>query len=116
MRPGRAVGGRGLVDDHIGMARAVATMVRLSQHDVAAAHSGRAALDHIATHQIDLIILHMSMPGMSALDVLQELGGSGRLADLPVLMYSASPEHRDELLRLGRSASSSSTRQTNCQR
>ena len=90
-----------VVDDHIGMAQAVATLIGTSHHEAAVAHSGRAALDHIATHHVDLVILDVSMPGMSGLDVLRELGANGRLADLPVLMFSASETYRDESLRLG---------------
>ena len=90
-----------VVDDHISMAQAVATMVRMSHHDPAVVHSGQAALDHIASHPVDLVVLDVSMPGMTGLDVLRELGASGRLVDLPVVMFSASKEYREEARRLG---------------
>ena len=90
-----------VVDDHISMAQAVAAMVRMSHHDAAVVHSGQAALDHIASHHVDLVVLDVSMPGMTGLDVLRELGASGRLVDLPVVMFSASKEYREEARRLG---------------
>ena len=90
-----------VVDDHIGMAQAVATMLRTSRHDAAVAHSGRAALDHIAAHPVDVVVLDVAMPGMSGLDVLRELRATGAHAHLPVLMFSASKTSREEALRLG---------------
>lgn len=90
-----------VVDDNHEIARAVATLLRVLHHEAVIAHGGREAVDHIAAHHVDVVILDVSMPGMSGLDVLRELAAGGRLAALPVVMFSASDECRDEALRLG---------------
>jgi CheY-like chemotaxis protein len=46
-------------------------------------------------------LLDVSMTGITGLDVLRELRRRGRLASLPVVVFSASETHRAESLRLG---------------
>ena len=48
-------------------------------------------------------VLDVSMPGMSGLDVLREMGADGLLPGTPVIMFSASEEFREKSLRLGAS-------------
>ena len=90
-----------VVDDHPGIAQAVAAMVRSSGCEAAVVHSGEAAMDFLRTHRVDLVVLDVSMPGMSGLEVLREMGAEGMLPGTPVLMFSASEEHRERSLMLG---------------
>ena len=73
-----------VVDDHPGIAQAVAAMVRSCGCEAAVVHSGREAMDFLRAARVDLVILDVSMPdGMSGLDVLRRLRGRhGRLADV----------------------------------
>ena len=93
-----------VVEDHIGIAQAVATLARMSDCEAAIAHSGEKALEYLRAHPVDAVVMDVKMTGMSGLDVLRELGAAGRLPQLPVLMYSASDEWRDESLQLGAAA------------
>ena len=90
-----------VVDDHVGIAQAVATMVELSGSVAAVVHSGERAIEYLGNHSADLVLLDVSMPGMSGLDVLRVLRGDARRTGLPVVMFSANDEYRDESLRLG---------------
>ena len=90
-----------VVDDHPGIAQAVAAMVRTLGCEAAVVHSGEAAMDFLRSNHADLVVLDVSMPGMSGLDVLREMGAEGMLPGTPVLMFSASGEHRERSLRLG---------------
>jgi CheY-like chemotaxis protein len=91
-----------VVDDHPGMAVAVAAMARCAGFDAAVAHSGREALAYICGHPVDFVVLDVSMPGMSGLDVLRALRSGGAYRDPPpVGMFSADESARDESMRLG---------------
>jgi len=70
---------------------------------VVAAPDGLAALHLVRTQPIDLVILDVTMPGMSGLDVLRELRATVGAADLPVIMATARSrsEHVVEALDLG---------------
>jgi CheY-like chemotaxis protein len=71
--------------------------------EVATAASGAEALDVVARRSIDLVILDVTMPGMSGLEVLRELRKVSGAADLPVIMATARArsEHMVEALDLG---------------
>ena len=90
-----------VADDHPGVAGAVAAMLRQGGHDAAVAHSGPDALAFVRSRPVDLLVLDVSMPGMSGVDVLRKLRADGTMPGLPVVMFSASDHTRDECLRLG---------------
>ena len=91
-----------VVDDHPAIAAALAATVRLSGYQVAVTHSGPEALAFLLRHAADLMVLDVSMPGMSGLDVLRALrSGGGYPNPPPVVMFSASEAARDESFRLG---------------
>lgn len=50
--------------------------------------NGAEALDLIAARGFDLVLLDMTMPRMSGLNVLREIRGSRDTADLPVIMLT----------------------------
>jgi len=71
--------------------------------EVLTAPDGAAALQLIASQPLDLVILDVTMPGMSGLDVLRELRKTRPAAELPVIMATAraQSEHMVEALDLG---------------
>ena len=93
-----------VVDDHPDIARAVAQIARAAGCDATVVHGGRAALDVLRAGRVDLVILDVSMPGMSGLEVLREMGAEGMLPGTPVVMFSAGGEFRERALRLGAAA------------
>jgi len=50
--------------------------------------NGRDALDLIAARGFDLILLDLVMPGMSGIEVLNDIRGGRETADLPVIMLT----------------------------
>ena len=58
-------------------------------------------MESLRRSRVDLLVLDVSMPGMSGLDVLSETGAEGMLPGTPVVMFSASEECRERALRLG---------------
>jgi len=61
-------------------------------HAVQVAHNGRQALEMIATGAFDLVLLDITMPGLTGYEVLQHLKNSETWRDLPVIMISALDE------------------------
>jgi len=57
------------------------------EYSVSKAHSGQAALDWLAVHTADLVMLDLMMPGMDGLTTLKEI--KRRHPDLPVVMMTA---------------------------
>jgi class 3 adenylate cyclase len=70
---------------------------------VLTAEDGRQALDLIAARPFDLILLDIMMPGISGLEVLEELRRTYSVADLPIIMATAKDQGEDivEALKLG---------------
>jgi CheY-like chemotaxis protein len=76
------------VDDSQTMLIICQTMLEASGYKVHTADNGKAALQILETHPIDLVIVDNRMPGMSGTEVAQEIKQLRR--NLPVLMFSDS--------------------------
>lgn len=78
-----------IVDDDLGTGRLLALLIRHIGHDAAFVESGTKALEYLATHRPDLVILDVMMPGIDGLEVLRRMRADPQTADLPVVMFSA---------------------------
>jgi DNA-binding response OmpR family regulator/rhodanese-related sulfurtransferase len=58
-------------------------------HTVMAVKDGRRALDLLAAHEFDMVIVDVFMPSMNGYQVLGEMRNSGRIQKIPVIMISA---------------------------
>jgi CheY-like chemotaxis protein len=67
----------------------ISTRLKRSGYDVVMVEEGRQALDLVASHAFDLIILDMSMPGLSGWDTAKKLKSSPATASIPILALSA---------------------------
>jgi DNA-binding NarL/FixJ family response regulator len=56
------------------------------------ARSGQEVLDNVSKNQYDVVLLDISMPGITGLDILKEL--KSRKPSLPVLMLTIHPEEQ----------------------
>jgi sigma-B regulation protein RsbU (phosphoserine phosphatase) len=72
-------------------------------YEVAVAEDGSRAIGLVRERPFDLVLLDVVMPGLSGLEVLQELRQSHPATELPVIMVTARNESGDivEALRLG---------------
>jgi two-component system response regulator PrrA len=95
-----------IVDDHPLLARSLVSLFSASGFDARAVHSGAEALAFVRGHTpVALILLDMSMPDMSGIDVLRAMrvpGGSHPQSP-PIVMFSVDDDQatRDEALQLG---------------
>ena len=92
-----------VVDDIYESRRLLADVVLALGAEVVEASSGPEALARAADSRPDLIVLDVSMPGMSGFEVLEQLKGNSATAVVPVLMLTALSdiEHRVTGLKLG---------------
>jgi two-component system response regulator PrrA len=84
-----------VVDDDAAIRRSLERGLRLSGFRVRTAQGGREALAVIQEAPPDVLVLDVSMPGMSGIEVCERLRADGR--DLPVLMLSALDETADRI-------------------
>ncbi|MEV0740846.1 response regulator transcription factor [Streptomyces sp. NPDC050549] len=84
-----------VVDDDPAIRRSLERGLRLSGFRVRTADDGREALDAVQEAPPDVLVLDVSMPGMSGIEVCTRLRDDGR--DLPVLMLSALDETADRI-------------------
>ncbi|MBB4842225.1 signal transduction histidine kinase/DNA-binding response OmpR family regulator [Paucibacter oligotrophus] len=70
---------------------------------ISTATNGRKALDHLATHEVDLLLLDIMMPEMDGYQTLSALRADARLAGLPVIVLTAKalPADREKILASG---------------
>lgn len=91
LRPERFVlsGSILIVDDDPGTGRLLAVLLRHIGHEAAFVNDGRKALEYLAHHRPDLVILDVMMPEIDGLEVLRRVRENPQTADLPVVMFSA---------------------------
>ncbi|NUK66297.1 response regulator transcription factor [Streptomyces lunaelactis] len=90
--------GRGrvlVVDDDPAIRRSLERGLRLAGFAVALAEGGRPALAHVRQRPTDVVVLDISMPDLSGIQVCRTLRDDGN--DVPVLMLSALDETADRI-------------------
>ena len=76
-----------VVDDDANLTHLMATILRTSGMEALIATDGYAALDAVAQHEVDAIVLDVQMPRMDGRGFYRELRARG--IDTPVLIASA---------------------------
>jgi two-component system, OmpR family, response regulator PrrA len=84
-----------VVDDDAAILRSLGRGLRLNGYAVSLAEDGESALAHLAARAADVIVLDVSMPGLSGIEVCRRLRADGD--DVPVLMLSALDEVDDRV-------------------
>jgi two-component system response regulator MprA len=76
-----------VVDDEPAVAQALSRAFALERYDVEVARDGGEALEALAAERFDAVLLDVTMPGVSGLEVCRRLRASGDRS--PVLMLTA---------------------------
>jgi two-component system, OmpR family, copper resistance phosphate regulon response regulator CusR len=84
-----------LVEDERKLARAIGRQLERAGYEVDLAFDGESALKSITTREIHLIILDIGLPGISGLEVLQQI--RARSFNTPALILTARDELKDKL-------------------
>ena len=78
-----------VVDDEPNILLSLEFLMQQAGFDVLTAEDGESALNAVQTQQPDLVLLDISLPGISGFDVLETLRQDPRFARLPVIMLTA---------------------------
>lgn len=86
-----------VVDDEIEILRALQRSLSAHGYEVFTASSGEDALESIAYHRPDLIVLDLGLPGISGLEVCRRVRAQ---SNLPIIVLSIKDTERDKVLAL----------------
>jgi len=86
-----------IVDDTPAMVSLISDALLQAGFEVVTAEDGKEGLAAIAKHGPDLVILDISMPVMSGLQVLRKLRGEDATKFLPVILLTGRGGHADVL-------------------
>jgi len=86
-----------VVDDQVQNIELLEAHLVTQGYEIIPAESGEEALEKLAAHQIDLVLLDVRMPGMSGLDVLAKLRADKKTGRIPVIMITAHKESEDRV-------------------
>lgn len=78
-----------VVDDEPNIVLSLEFLMQQAGFEVATAMDGESALADIAQMPPDLMLLDISLPGMSGFDVLERLRATREHATLPIIMLTA---------------------------
>lgn len=81
-----------VVDDEVQIRRVIRKVLSADGYDVLEANGGDEALDTLAHHDVDTVLLDMRMPGMSGIEVCKRIRSTGRHAHTPVVFLSGASE------------------------
>ena len=92
-----------VVEDDVDIQETLRLTLELSGYRVSTAGSGEEALTAIASESPALVLMDLTLPGMSGWELLGSLGEDGRLDELPVIVLSghAGREIGDRAVALG---------------
>jgi len=89
-----------VVDDEPVARQSLTDILKLEGHNVTSAPNGQAAVEHVRTHSIDLMIVDLRMPGMDGLEVVQVVNQISPDTEVILLTAFGSTETAIQALRL----------------
>jgi two-component system OmpR family response regulator len=79
-----------IIDDSHDITDLLVKVLTTVGHEVVSAETGREGLEMMEKDRFDIVFLDIAMPDFSGLDVIDRLVNSGRIADSPVVLFTAS--------------------------
>jgi len=89
-----------IVDDEPVTRKSLSDILRLEEYVVASVPNGQAAVEHVRTHHVDLMVVDLRMPGMDGLEVVQVVNQIAPDTEIILLTAFASTETAIQALRL----------------
>lgn len=89
-----------IVDDEPVTRKSLTDILRLEGYNVISVPNGQAAVEHVRTHHVDLMVVDLRMPGMDGLEVVQVVNQLAPDTEVVLLTAYASTETAIQALRL----------------
>jgi CheY-like chemotaxis protein len=83
-----------IVDDSATTRAFIRRTVQLAGYDTGIVHEagdGRAALDLLKSHSVDLVLADLNMPGMDGEQLIRQMHDTESLKQIPVVLVTADP-------------------------
>ncbi len=87
-----------LVDDEPSIIKMVGKRLEVEGYDVMVAMDGQDGLKKAQTETPDLVILDLMLPKLNGYEVCTMLKQDGRFQKIPIVMFSAKAQEKDEKL------------------
>src|SRR5512136_2559363 len=89
-----------VVDDEVVARQSLTDILKLEGYNAVAVPNGQAAIEHVRTHPIDLMIVDLRMPGMDGLEVVQVVNQASPDTEIVMLTAHGSTDSAIQALRL----------------
>ncbi len=89
-----------MVDDDVEITKAVEAIITSTGHDFQYTNDPRDGLKLIREDNQDMIILDLSMPEFSGVDIVNDLAKDGKIKEKKIVIMTASAANDDELKHL----------------
>ena len=86
-----------IVDDTIDIVNALQLVLEGNDYQVSACYSGQEALGLVSREKPDIILLDVTMPGLSGFEVCEKLKQDESTRDIPIIMLSVLKEPEDKV-------------------
>jgi two-component system, cell cycle response regulator DivK len=86
-----------VVDDNPENLKLILVLLAMSGHELTTAADAHQALECLAAHRPDLILLDLQLPGMDGLELTRRLKGKADTRDIPIVAVTAYAMKGDEL-------------------
>ena len=93
-----------VVDDQPSVCKEISSFLK-NDYTVLAFNSGQEALEHIANHSVDLVLLDYDMPNMTGYEVLMSIRVNKSTNKIPVVFLTGVTNERMRQEMMGRGAS-----------
>ena len=78
-----------IVDDNLDMTEVLCKILSMKNHDCTTSNSGEEAIELVKNTQYDLMLLDLSMPGFSGIDVFDSLVNEGLITKQKIVFLTA---------------------------
>lgn len=89
-----------IVDDNTSITDMLSKYLTIKGYDVSVVNSGINALNMIKSNKFDTVLLDLSMPDFSGIDVIENLEKTDQLKDQKIVLFTASSVANDTIDKL----------------
>jgi two-component system, OmpR family, response regulator len=92
------------IDDNTDITKLLDTVLTSVGHEFSCDNNGKDGLKNIREHNYDVVLLDLSMPGFSGMDVITEIIKDGNMGKQKIVLFTASSvsdREIDDLIKRG---------------